>query len=79
MDRTFDEAYSDLLRPLASPTVVEPAVLAEYIRDVERMHSMGHITDWQLRRAKKAYAATLKRDPRQGGPRSPETRADERA
>lgn len=79
MERTYEEAYSDLLRQLASPTIVEPTVLAGYIRQVERMHSMGHITDWQLRRAKDAYAATVERDPRQGAPRSPETRADDGA
>jgi hypothetical protein len=32
------------------------------------MHSMGRITDWQLDKAR----------PREGTPRSPETRADER-
>jgi hypothetical protein len=79
VERTFEETYSDLLRQLASPTVVEPAVLAAYVRQVERMHSMGHITDWQLRRARSAYAATIRRDPRQGAPRSAETRVDERA
>jgi hypothetical protein len=39
---------------------------------------MGHITDWQLRQARDAYEKTIERDPREGGPRSPETRADER-
>jgi hypothetical protein len=47
-------------------------------RDVERMHSMGHITDWQLQNAREAYATTIEREPREGAPRSPETRADER-
>jgi ElaB/YqjD/DUF883 family membrane-anchored ribosome-binding protein len=28
-------------------------------RDVERMHSMGHITDWQLENAREAYARTV--------------------
>ncbi len=78
MEKTAEDVFTDLLRQLASPTVVEPDVLAGYVRDVERMHSMGHITDWQLRRAKDAYAATVQRDPRQGAPRSAETRADER-
>ena len=39
---------------------------------------MGHITASQLEAARDAYAATVEREPRQGAPRSPETRADER-
>jgi hypothetical protein len=39
---------------------------------------MGHITDWQLDKARKAYAKTIERDPREGAPQSAETRADER-
>ena len=39
---------------------------------------MGRITDWQLDKAREAYAKTIERDPREGAPRSPETRADER-
>ena len=65
MEKTSEQTYTDLLRQLGSPTVVEPAVLVDYLRDVERMHSMGHLTDWQLARAKDAYAATIDRDPRQ--------------
>ena len=65
MEKTSEQTYTDLLRQLGSPTVVEPAVLVDYLRDVERMHSMGHITDRQLNRAKDAYAATIERDPRQ--------------
>jgi len=78
MEKTAEEVYSDLLRQLASPTVIEPDTLVGYVRDVQRLHSMGHITDWQLQQANDAYAATVKREPRQGAPRSPETRADER-
>jgi len=65
MEKTSEQMYTDLLRQLADPTVVEPDVLAGYLRDVERMHSMGHITEWQFQRARDAYAATIERDPRQ--------------
>ena len=78
MEKTAEETYTDLLRQLASPSAIEPLVLAETFRDVERMHSMGHITDWQLKNAREAYASTIEREPRQGGPRSAETRAEER-
>ena len=78
MEKTAEQVYSDLLRELASPSAVQPAVLANAFRDVERLHSMGRITDWQLQRARDAYEKTIERDPREGGPRSPETRADER-
>ena len=78
MEKTAEQVYSDLLRQLAAPSAVQPDVLAHVFRDVERMHSMGHITDAQLQKARDAYARTIERDPREGGPRSPETRADER-
>ena len=78
MEKTAEQLYTDLLRLLASPSAVQPAVLADTFRDVERMHSMGRITDWQLHNAREAYAETIARDPREGAPRSPETRADER-
>jgi hypothetical protein len=78
MEKTAEQVYTDLLRQLASPSAIQPGVLAEIFRDVERMHSMGRITDWQLRNAREAYAKTIEREPREGGPRSPETRADER-
>ena len=78
MEKTAEQVYSDLLRQLANPSTIEPQVLADTFRDIERMHSMGHITDWQLKNAREAYAATIDREPRQGAPRSPETRADER-
>ena len=70
--------YSDLLRMLASPSAIQPTVLADALRDVERMHSMAHITDWQLEQAREAYAETIAREPREGAPRSAETRNDER-
>ena len=78
MEKTAEEVYTDLLRMLASPSAVQPDVLADAFRNVERMHSMAHITDWQLQQAREAYAKTIERDPREGGPRSAETRADER-
>jgi hypothetical protein len=78
MEKTAEQVYTDLLRQLASPSAVQPEVLADVFRDVERMHSMGHLTDGQLQKAREAYARTIERDPREGGPRSPETRADER-
>jgi len=68
MEKTSEQVYSDLLLQLGNPTIVEPDVLVGYLRDVERMHSMGHITDWQLQRARNAYEATIERDPRQGPP-----------
>ena len=66
MEKTSEQMYSDLLLQLGSPTIVEPEVLVGYLRDVERMHSMGHITAWQLEHARNAYQATIERDPRQG-------------
>jgi hypothetical protein len=65
MEKTSDQVYGDLLLQLGNPTIVEPEVLVGYLRDVERMHAMGHITAWQLERARNAYAATIERDPRQ--------------
>jgi len=79
MEKTAEQVYTDLLRQLASPSAIDPAVLAQSFRDVERLHSMGRITDWQLSNAREAYAATIEREPAQGGPRSPETRSEERA
>ena len=78
MEKTAEQVYTDLLRQLASPSAVQPDVLVGVFRDVERMHSMGRITGWQLKKARQAYQKTIERDPREGGPRSPETRADER-
>lgn len=58
MEATAEQVYTDLLRQLASPKDIEPGVLADTFRDVERMHSMGQITDWQLQNAREAYART---------------------
>lgn len=78
MEKTAEQVYTDLLKQLADPGAIEPAVLAAAFRDVERLHSMGHITDWQLDNARQAYATTIEREPRQGAPRSAESRAAER-
>lgn len=78
MSRPEEERYTDLLRHLAAPSAIDPAGLAESLREVERLHSMGHVTPAQLQDARHAYAATVEREPRQGAPRSPESRAAER-
>jgi hypothetical protein len=78
MSRPEEERYTDLLRHLAAPSVIDPVGLAASLREVERLHSMGHVTPAQLEQARDAYAATVEREPRQGAPRSPETRAEER-
>lgn len=78
MARPEEERYSDLLRHLAAPSRIDPEGLVTSLREVEHLHSMGHITDAQVADARKAYAATVEREPRQGPPKSPETRADER-
>ncbi len=59
MEKTAEQVYTDLLRQLASPSSVQPSVLADTFRDVERMHSMGQITDWQLQNAREAYAGSV--------------------
>src|SRR5450755_2860607 len=59
MEKTAEQVYTDLLRQLASPSDIEPGVVADAFRDVERMHSMGRITDWQLQNAREAYASTV--------------------
>ena len=58
MDETPEQVYTTLLRQLASPLGTEPEVLAGMFRDIERMHLMGQITDWQLHNAREAYART---------------------
>ena len=79
MARPEEERYSDLLRHLASPSAgTEAAELADAVREVQHLHSMGHITDWQMTQAEQAYAATVQRQPALGPPKSAETRADER-
>ena len=59
MEKSAEQVYTDLLRQLASPSATQPGVLADMFRDVERMHSMGQITDWQLENAREAYARTV--------------------
>ena len=56
MEHSPEQVYTDLLRQLASPAGTDPEVLANTFRDVERMHSTGQITDWQLLNAREAYA-----------------------
>lgn len=75
MEKSAEQVYTDLLRGVGSPSVAEPDVLVGHMRDLERMQSLGHITEWQLQRAKDAYQATLERDPRQrpGGDRETST------
>ena len=58
MDESPEQAYTDLMRQLASPEGTAPEVLANKFRNVERMHSVGQITDWQLQNAQEAYART---------------------
>ena len=59
MEKTPEQVYTDLLRQLASSSATQAGVLADMFRDVERMHSMGQITDWQLENAREAYARTV--------------------
>ena len=59
MEKTPEQVYTDLLRQLVSPSATQPGVLEDMFRDVERTHSMGHITDWQLENAIEAYARTV--------------------
>ena len=58
MGQNPEQVYTDLLSQLASPAGTDPEVLANMFRDVERMHSMGQITEWQLQNAREAYART---------------------
>jgi ElaB/YqjD/DUF883 family membrane-anchored ribosome-binding protein len=58
MDKSAEQVYTDLLRQLASPSDIQPSMLAKTFRDVERMHSIGQIADWQLENAREAYART---------------------
>lgn len=58
MDESPEQVYTDLLRQLASPSGTDPELLASMFRAVERMHSTGQITDWQLQNAQEAYART---------------------
>lgn len=58
MEQASEQTYVDLLRRLASPIGADPLAIADAFRDVERMHSAGQITDWQLHNAREAYAKT---------------------
>ena len=58
MENTAEQVYTDLLRQLASPAGTDPEVFARMLREVERMHAVGQITDWQLQNAREAYART---------------------
>ena len=78
MARPEEARYTDLLRHLAAPSAIDPEDLVTSLREVEHLHSMGHITEAQVADAREAYAATVEREPRQGPPKSPETRAEER-
>ena len=77
MARPEEERYTDLLRHIAAPSNVDPDGLVAALREVERLFSMGHLTQAQVDKARDAYAATIAREPRQGPPKSPQTRADE--
>lgn len=77
MARPEEERYTDLLRHLAAPSAIDPAGLVDSLREVEHLFSMGHLTQAQVDAARRAYAATIEREPAQGPPKSPETRADE--
>jgi ElaB/YqjD/DUF883 family membrane-anchored ribosome-binding protein len=59
MKNSAERVYTDLLRQLASPGAIQPDVLAHTFRQVERLHAMGHIADWQLQNAREAYASTV--------------------
>ncbi len=58
METSPEQAYTDLLRQLANPLGEEPEAIANSLREVERLHLMGQITDWQLQNAHEAYART---------------------
>lgn len=79
MARPEEERYTDLLRHLASPSRVDADELVRALREVEHLHAMGHLTDWQVEQAREAYAETIRRDPRQGPPRAPETLGEDDA
>lgn len=57
MEQTAEQAYTELLRQLASPTV-KPQILVDAFREVERMHAKGQLEDWQMLNAREAYAKT---------------------
>jgi hypothetical protein len=76
MARPEEERYTDLLRHIAAPSRIDPDGLVDSLREVERLFSMGHLTQAQVDAAREAYAATIAREPAQGPPKSAETSAD---
>ena len=78
MEKTSKQMHSDLLLLLGNPTIVEPGMLVGYPRGVGRMQSRGHITEWQLDRARDAYDATIGRDLRQSPSNKPVSRDSHR-
>lgn len=58
MEKTAEQIYTDFMRQLESPGDIQPALLAVTFREVERLHSMGRLSDWQLENAREAYART---------------------
>ena len=58
MEESPEQVYTDLMLQLASFAGAKPEVLANKFRELERMHSMGQVTDWQLQNAREAYART---------------------
>ena len=51
---------------------MDPQGLIDALREVERLHSKGHITDWHMQKARDAYASTIERHPEQGPPTAQE-------
>jgi ElaB/YqjD/DUF883 family membrane-anchored ribosome-binding protein len=58
MEKTGEEVYNELLRQLSSPIGIQSDAVAEMFREVERLHAMGQIEDWQMQNAREAYART---------------------
>lgn len=58
MEESAEQVYTAFMGQLANPLGSEPESLAATFRDIERLHSMGQITDWQLHNAREAYART---------------------
>lgn len=58
MEKTAEQVYTDLLRLLARPEDTQPGILADAFSEVEQMHSIGQIEDWQMENAREAYART---------------------
>jgi ElaB/YqjD/DUF883 family membrane-anchored ribosome-binding protein len=58
MEKTGEEVYNELLRQLSSPIGIQSDAVAEMFREVERLHAIGQIEDWQMQNAREAYART---------------------